>query len=55
MEKEKKKRKLGLKGGIIVVLLIVLLFVMLIGFITDFLWLKELDYVSVFFTKLLLS
>ena len=52
MEKEKKKRKLGLKGGIIVVLLIVLLFVMLIGFITDFLWFKELDYVSVFFTKL---
>jgi len=52
LEKERKKRKLGLKGGIIVVLLIVLLFVMLIGFITDFLWFKELDYVSVFFTKL---
>ena len=29
------------------------LFLCLIGFITDFLWFKELDYVSVFFTKLL--
>ncbi|MDO4745569.1 MAG: UPF0182 family protein [Bacillota bacterium] len=52
MEKEKKKRRLGIKGGIIVVLLVLLLFVMLIGFLTDFLWFKELDYVSVFLTKL---
>ena len=29
-----------------------LLFVALIGFITDYLWFKELGYVSVFFTKL---
>lgn len=52
MEQEKKKRKIGIKGVIIVILLIILLFVALIGFITDFLWFKELDYVSVFFTKL---
>ncbi len=53
MEKEKKKKgKVGLKGLIIAILLILLLFVALIGFITDFLWFKELDYVSVFFTKL---
>lgn len=52
MEKEKKKRKLGVKGMIIAVLLVILLFLMLIGFITDFLWFKELDYVSVFLTKL---
>lgn len=52
MEKEKKKRKLGIKGAIIVILVVILLFLMLIGFITDFLWFKELGYVSVFFTKL---
>ncbi|MDO4545861.1 MAG: UPF0182 family protein [Bacillota bacterium] len=52
MENAKKKRKLGMKGLIIIVLLVILLFVSLIGFITDFLWFKELDYVSVFFTKL---
>ncbi len=52
MEKEKKKRKLGVKGALIVILLILLLFVMFIGFITDFMWFKELGYVSVFFTKL---
>lgn len=52
MEKEKKSRKLGVKGALIVILLALLLFVMLIGFITDFLWFKELSYVSVFFTKL---
>ncbi|NLD19405.1 MAG: UPF0182 family protein [Clostridiales bacterium] len=51
LDKE-KKRKLGAKGIIVVLLLIVLLFVALIGFITDFLWFSELDYVSVFFTKL---
>ena len=52
MEKEKKKKGLGVKGVVIVVLLVILLFLMLIGFITDFLWFKELDYVSVFLTKL---
>lgn len=52
MEKGKKKRKIGIKGLIAAILLILLLFVALIGFITDFLWFKELDYVSVFFTKL---
>lgn len=49
---EKKKRKLGVKGIIIVVLLIILLFVALIGWITDFMWFRELSYVSVFLTKL---
>ncbi|MBR0127687.1 MAG: UPF0182 family protein [Firmicutes bacterium] len=48
----KKKRKLGVKGIIIVILLIILLFVALIGWITDFLWFRELTYVSVFLTKL---
>ncbi len=52
MERGKKKKKKGIKGFIIAVLIIILLFVSLIGFITDFLWFKELDYVSVFFTKL---
>ena len=48
----KKKKKLGAKGIIIIVLLIILLFVALIGWITDFLWFRELTYVSVFLTKL---
>ena len=52
MKKEGKKRKLGLKGLVVVILLVILLFAALIGFITDFLWFRELDYVSVFFTKL---
>ena len=52
MKKEGKKRKLGLKGLLVVILLVILLFAALIGFITDFLWFRELDYVSVFFTKL---
>lgn len=39
---------------IILLVLVILggLFFSLIGFITDFLWFKELEYVSVFFTKL---
>ncbi len=49
---EKKKRGLGAKGIIIIVLLIILLFVALIGWITDFMWFRELGYVSVFLTKL---
>lgn len=48
---KEKKRGIGLKL-IIVLVVIILLFLALIGFITDFLWFKELDYVSVFFTKL---
>ncbi|MDO4485566.1 MAG: UPF0182 family protein [Bacillota bacterium] len=52
MAKEKKKRRFGIQGLIIVILLVILLFVSLIGFITDFLWFRELDYVSVFLTKL---
>ncbi len=49
---EKKKRGLGAKGIVIIVLLIILLFVALIGWITDFMWFRELGYVSVFLTKL---
>lgn len=47
-----RKKKHGLRGLIIAILILLILFVCLIGFITDFLWFKELDYVSVFFTKL---
>lgn len=52
MKKEGKKKKFGIKGLIVVILLIILLFAALIGFITDFLWFGELEYVSVFLTKL---
>ena len=48
-----KKKKLGLKGLIIVILLLIVLFLSLIGFITDFLWFRELGYVSVFLKKLI--
>ena len=50
-EKKDKKRKIGVKGIIIIILLIILLFVALIGWITDFMWFRELGYVSVFLTK----
>ncbi len=52
MKKEGKKRRLGLKGLIVAVVVIILLFLAIIGFLTDFLWFRELNYVSVFFTKL---
>lgn len=48
-----KKKKIGAKGLIIAILIILLLFLSLIGFITDFLWFKELGYVSVFLKKLM--
>lgn len=47
-----KKKKLGIKWIIIIIVLLIVLFLSLIGFITDFLWFKELGYVSVFFKKL---
>lgn len=47
-----KKKKLGIKGLIVIILLLIVLFLSLIGFITDFLWFKELGYVSVFLKKL---
>lgn len=50
MIKEKKKRT-GLRV-IIAIVIILGLFLSLIGFITDFMWFRELGYVSVFFTKL---
>ena len=48
--KEKKKRKIGVKVIVLIILLALGLFTGLIGFITDFLWFKELGYVGVFFT-----
>ena len=50
MTKEKKKRT-GLRV-IIAIAIILGLFLSLIGFITDFMWFRELGYVSVFLTKL---
>lgn len=47
-----KKKGIGFKAAIFAVLVLGVAFVSLIGFITDFLWFKELGYVSVFFTKL---
>ena len=52
-ENVKKKRKFGLKGLFIVLFILISLFTALIGFITDFLWFKELGYVSVFLKQLL--
>ena len=37
---------------ILAIVLVVVLFVSLIGFIADFLWFKEMGYLSVFFKKL---
>lgn len=48
----KKKKKLGAKGIIIVVLLIILIFILLINWLTDLMWFKDLSYLSVFLTKL---
>lgn len=49
---EKKKSGTKVKLIILVIVLLFGLFMALINFITDFLWFKELGYVSVFFTKL---
>lgn len=47
-----KKGKIGIRGLLIAILLLVVLFMSLIGYITDFLWFKELGYTTVFFTKM---
>lgn len=52
MENVKGKRRGGIKWIILAFIVLIILFASLIGFITDFLWFRELDYVSVFFTKL---
>jgi len=49
---EKKKHRFGLKALAIVIVLAILVIVSLVGYITDFLWFKELGYVSVFFKQL---
>ena len=50
---EKKKRGSKARWIVLAVIAFLLLVFALVGFITDFLWFKELGYVSVFFTKLL--
>lgn len=52
MENKKKKKGVGLRVGLVIVLLAIFAFFALIGFITDYLWFKELGYVSVFFKQL---
>ncbi len=52
MEATTKKKKIGKKGIAIIILLAILLFIMLIGWLTDLLWFKDLSYLSVFLTKL---
>jgi uncharacterized protein len=49
---DKKKNRFGMKAILVVILLAILLLFSLVGFITDFLWFKEIGYVSVFFKKL---
>ena len=50
---ESKKRKVGLKALIIIIIVALILLVSLVGFIADFLWFKELGYISVFFKQLI--
>ncbi|MEG0391484.1 MAG: UPF0182 family protein, partial [Anaerovoracaceae bacterium] len=50
--KDEKKRSHKGRILIIAILVVILLFLALIGFITDYLWFKELGYVSVFFKQL---
>ena len=47
-----KKKKLGVKGIIIIILAIILIFVLLIRWLTDLMWFNDLSYISVFLTKL---
>jgi len=47
-----KKKKIGVRGIIIIVLAIVLIFVLLINWLTDLMWFNDLSYISVFLTKL---
>ncbi len=47
-----KKGKFGIRGVLLTILLLLLLFISLIGYLTDFLWFRELGYTTVFFTKL---
>jgi len=49
----KEKKKIGMKGIVILLFVLISLFLALIGFLTDLLWFKELGYLSVFFKQLL--
>ena len=51
-EKAKKGRRIGLTGLLIILVVLFGIFGGLVGFITDYLWFKELGYVSVFFKQL---
>lgn len=48
-----RKKQIGIMTVFIVLLLIIGFFSAIVGFISDFLWFKEMGYVSVYFTKLL--
>ncbi len=49
---KKRQKKKGLSLIILLVVLILLCFVTLVGFLTDWLWFKDLGYTSVFWKKL---
>jgi hypothetical protein len=48
----KEKKKLGLKGIILLAVVVIGLFLALIGFLTDLLWFREMGYLSVFFKQI---
>lgn len=48
----KERKKLGLKGIILLAVIVIGLFLALIGFITDLLWFREMGYLSVFFKQI---
>ena len=50
-EKSRKGRRIGLTGLLIILVVLFGIFGGLVGFITDYLWFKELGYVSVFFKQ----
>lgn len=47
---EKLEKKISII--VLIVVLIVSLFLALVGFISDFMWFREMGYVAVFFTQL---
>lgn len=47
-----KKRRIGVWIVILVLLLLLMIFGTLVGFLTDFLWFREMGYTGVFFKKL---
>lgn len=47
-----KTKRIGVGVGILVVLVFIALFTTLVGFLTDFLWFREMGYTSVFFKEI---